>query len=143
MRGAKIGHTRFLVAHHCFVSFVWDILNVSFGRTLSLRLGTLGVVGSVIHSLFFQGGRLCSRLGTLLGTRGFQDWAQDWAPYGASSFLKGRPSPRWLHWGLHLGFILGTEFTSIFRFGRHGVQIGRKKVESKSVRTQSHASFCD
>ena len=46
-------------------------------------------------------------------------------------FRKGRPLSPWLHFGLHFGVILGAKFATILLFGRPGVQIGRKKGESK------------
>ena len=48
-------------------------------------------------------------------------------------FRKGRPLSPWLHFGLHFGVILGAKFATILLFGGPGVQIGRKKGESKKT----------
>ena len=47
----------------------------------------------------------------------------------------------WFHFGLRVGIIFGAKFATILLVGRPGVQIGRKKGESKNGRQKGAAGL--
>ncbi len=48
-------------------------------------------------------------------------------------FREGRPLSTWLHFGLHVGVILGAQFATILVFGRPG---GPNRLTKERLKTE-------